>query len=298
MAGDRPLVLATAFNQAASPALRRRLPAALALERALRGVLARARVEHPEVSIPDADFARYLALRLEPGAEPLAALTALHSGDVYLACACARNEALALSGFDRRFRRIVAEAVTRMVDRDPDFVEDVRQLLREKLFVGVRGTPPKILDYSGAGPLDAWLRSAAVRTALNLREGARREEPIDDALAEKLPESADDPELKVLKSRCRRELKGAFLAALRQLSTQERDVLRLNLVDGRSIDGIADHFGTHRSTAARWLAQAKQRVDELTRDELVARLDWDQSELKSVARLVRSQLDLSIQRYL
>ncbi|HEY8210621.1 MAG TPA: sigma-70 family RNA polymerase sigma factor, partial [Myxococcaceae bacterium] len=214
------------------------------------------------------------------------------------ACACARQEPLALSTFDRRFRGIVAQAVARMVDRDPDFVEDVRQSLREKLFVGVRGTPPKILDYSGAGPLDAWLRSAAVRTALNLREGARREEPLDDELADKLPESADDPELKALKNRCRRELKGAFQAALSQLTSQEREVLRLNLVGGQSIDGIAEHFRTHRSTAARWLAQARQRVTEITREELVARLDWNKSELKSVARLVQSQFDLSIQRYL
>jgi len=298
MAVDRPLVLASAFTQAAPAALRRRLPAALALERALRGVLARARQEHPEVAVPDADFARHLAQRLEPGGEPLGAIAALHAGDAYLACACARKESLAISTFDRRFRRVVAEAVARMVDRNPDFVEDVRQALREKLFLGVRGSRPKILDYSGAGPLDAWLRSAAVRTALNLREGARREEPIDDALADKLPEAADDPELKVLKSRCRRELKGAFQAALERLSDQERQVLRLNLVDGRSIDGIADHFGTHRSTAARWLAQARQRITEITREELVARLDWNKSELKSVARLVQSQLDLSIQRYL
>lgn len=298
MPGDRPLVLATAFTQAAPPALKRRLPAPVAVERALRGVLARAREEHPDVVVPDSEYAAHLGRHLDQGADPLAALAALHAGDAYLACACARKDAAALAAFDRRFRTVVAEAVARMVDRDPDFVEDVRQALREKLFVGVRGSPPKILDYSGAGPLDAWLRSAAVRTALNLREGKTREEPMDDALADKLPESSDDPELQALKSRCRRELKGAFQAALAQLTAQEREVLRLNLVGGRSIDGIAEHFGTHRSTAARWLAQAKQRVTDLTREELAARLDWNKSELRSVARLVQSQLDLSIQRYL
>jgi RNA polymerase sigma-70 factor (ECF subfamily) len=298
MPGERALVLATAFTQAATPAVRRRLPAPLAVERALRGVLAIAREEHPDVVVPDSDFAAHLGARLDPGADPLAALASLHAGDAYLACACARRDAGALASFDRGLKKLVAEAVARMVDRDPDFVEDVRQTLREKLFVGVRGSPPKILDYSGAGALDAWLRKAAVTTALNLRAGRQREAPMDDALAEKLPESADDPELKALKSRCRRELRDAFRAALAQLTTQERQVLRLNLVDGRSIDGIAEHFGTHRSTAARWLAQAKQRVTDFTREELVVRLDWGSSELKSVARLVQSQLDLSIQRYL
>lgn len=298
MPGDRPLVLATAFTQAAPPALKRRLPAPVAVERALRGVLARGREEHPGVVVPDSEFAAHLGRHLDQGSDPLAALAALHAGDAYLACACARKDAAALAAFDRRFRKVVAEAVARMVDRDPDFVEDVRQALREKLFVGVRGSPPKVLDYSGSGPLDAWLRSAAVRTALNLREGKAREEPMDDALADKLPESSDDPELKALKSRCRQELKSAFRAALAQLTAQEREVLRLNLVDGRSIDGIAEHFGTHRSTAARWLAQAKQRVTDVTREELAARLDWNKSELRSVARLVQSQLDLSIQRYL
>jgi RNA polymerase sigma-70 factor (ECF subfamily) len=297
MADDRSR--ASAFTPAAPPALRRKLSDARALERVLKAVLARAKEEQPDLRVPDAAFLHYLAERVDPAVEdPIAALGALHAGDTYLACACSRQEAAAMSGFDRRFRRIVAEAVARMVDRDPDFVEDVRQALREKLFVGVRGAPPKILDYSGVGPLDSWLRSAAVRTALNLREGSRREEPLDDALLDRLPESADDPEIKALKSRCRRELKGAFQAALGQLSSQERDVLRLNLVEGHSIDRIAEHFGTHRSTAARWLAQAKERVMAITRDELVGRLDWNDRELRSVVRLVRSQLDLSIQRYL
>ncbi|HEY8207082.1 MAG TPA: hypothetical protein VIG99_06365, partial [Myxococcaceae bacterium] len=85
MPADRPLVLATAFRQVAAPALRKKLPAALALERALRGVLGRAREEHPEVVVPDPEFAAHLARKMDPEMDPLASIAALHAGDAYLA---------------------------------------------------------------------------------------------------------------------------------------------------------------------------------------------------------------------
>lgn len=293
---DRSLL--KAFLAHAPKAVARRVTDPAALGKALRAALSSARSAYPEVTLDDEAFAAHLAERMAEADEPLVAVQALHAGDLLLACACLRGDSLAQEQFDRRFRPVVAEAVGRMVAGESDFVEEVRQALREKLLVGARGGRPKLLDYAGKGPLGSWIRSAAVRTALNLKESGRRESPMEDALAAQLPEAADDPELRLLKSRCKKELKGAFQAALKELTDQERSVLRLNLVEGRSIDQIAERFRTHRSTAARWLTQAKERVMELTRQELRERLKWSDRDLRSVVALVRSQLELSIHRYL
>jgi hypothetical protein len=48
-----------------------------------------------------------------------------------------------------------------------DAAAEVCQVLREKLLTSASGQPPRLAGYLGQGPLAAWLRAAAVRTALN-----------------------------------------------------------------------------------------------------------------------------------
>ena len=69
-------------------------------------------------------------------------------------------------------------ALTRL-GREPMFVDEVRQVLRTKLLVG-DGAPPKIADYSGRGPLDGWVRAAAVRAAIDLK---RREKEVGNRVS-------------------------------------------------------------------------------------------------------------------
>ncbi|MBZ0236411.1 MAG: helix-turn-helix domain-containing protein, partial [Deltaproteobacteria bacterium] len=107
---------------------------------------------------------------------------------------------------------------------------------------------------------------------------------------------AHDPELALLKARYAGELEAALRRAGEALTERERALLRLAFVDGLNVDQVGDVYGVHRATAARWIARARTRVFELTRDDLRARLALTPTEFESVVRLVRSQVELSLTR--
>ena len=55
--------------------------------------------------------------------------------------------------------------------RSPDFADEVRQLVREHLFLGRDGGTPHIADYGARGPLATWLGIVARHIAYNLIRG-------------------------------------------------------------------------------------------------------------------------------
>ena len=71
------------------------------------------------------------------------------------------GEDLALAHFERLFLPAVDGYVGRLGLADA-VVDDVRQELRIRLLVG---EDPRIGQYSGRGPLAAWVRMAAIRTS-------------------------------------------------------------------------------------------------------------------------------------
>ena len=255
-------------------------------------LFAKLREAHPELGLGEAQFFALI------GASRAADLETLHGADLYLASACASGDRAALEKLDALLRPLVGEAVGRALNKDPTFVEEVRQAMSERLLVAPKGARPKLLEYEGKGPLASWLRSTAVRTALNMQKSARRDSPLDEAVEANLGTGEDDPEIELLKQRCKREFKGAFQAALDQIDSADRQLLRWNLVGGESIDKLAERLKVSRATAARKLASARTTLMEMTRAELRLRLKWTKRELDSVVGLVRSQLDLSLQRYL
>src|SRR5262249_30744882 len=136
-------------------------------------------------------FIEHLALRL-PKDDAANALRDVRAADLYLAYACSIGNKSALAAFEKTFMPAVSDFVARR-HAGRAFADEVRQVLRQRLFVGHAGSPPKIATYTGAGPLGAWLRVTAVRTAQNLL--ARR----DDLRAIDLPTfRSPDPDPEVL----------------------------------------------------------------------------------------------------
>jgi RNA polymerase sigma-70 factor (ECF subfamily) len=74
---------------------------------------------------------------------------ALHTADLYLACACAGGDAAGLAAFEARY---IAEVPVFLagVERGAAAVEEVSQLVRERLFVAGAGRRPKILESDDA----------------------------------------------------------------------------------------------------------------------------------------------------
>jgi RNA polymerase sigma-70 factor (ECF subfamily) len=259
------------------------------LEARLAAVEQAARAAWPGVDAGEG-FVAYLAARWPDGATLDEWIAAAHASDLWLACACARGAQGAIAAFDRVHLGAVADYLARSRP-DQAFVEDVRQSLREKLFVG---DARKIEEYSGRGPLGGWVRVMAVRAAIDLRR--RRGERVPDLRGER--PHAIDPELGYLADRYRGHVEDAFRGALVALDGEQRTLLRMHFVDGVTLDELARLKKLHRATIARRLQTARQAILDETRRHLRERLSLSTEELASLVQLVRSQLEVSVARLL
>lgn len=267
------------------------------LEAALTGLVRTAREAWPDVDLgPRADaeaFLAHVAERLPPTGDAGEVLSGLRAGELFLAFACARGDARALEALDAQ----VLSQVEKWLPREaPARVDELRQLLRQRLLLAEDGTPPKLASYSGRGPLAQWVRAVALRLFIDQQRAAPREVPLEEApvaLAERL---GTDPELALIRERHQEDFRAAFRAALGRLDARERNLLRLHHVHGQSVDLVGAAYQTSRSTAARWVARARERLLALTREELTTRLGLTPAELDSLLRLVRSQLEVSLRQ--
>lgn len=275
---------------------RENLSASPDLEHELEQLFQQGRLAWPGVVLPVEEFLAYTAARVPASADADQLFGRLHAEGIYLACACARGNAEAIALFERHLFREVDAAAARLGKKVA--VDELKQQLRELLFVGERGNPPVITNYSGRGRIGRWLRVLAFRTGL-AQINAGREQPRDDnALLRALPADQATPELRYLKGIYRREFKSALQEALGSLDERARNVLRYSVLHGLSIDRIGAIYRVHRATAARWLVQAREDVLAKTRTSLMGRLRVDNQEFESIMRLINSQLDVSIERLL
>jgi RNA polymerase sigma-70 factor (ECF subfamily) len=260
-------------------------------------LIAEAESAWPHVRLDPNLFVERLARNVS-AADPLGSLAALHASDLYLALACAEGDRAAMTALDTEFLGHIPRYVAG-IDPARAFADEVQQEVREKLLVRGESGRAKIDEYTGKGPLGGFLRVAAIRTALNLRRGRKPQLVADAGLeAATLPAHAPDPEIDYLKTRYRREFREAFVLALSQLSPDERNVLRLHHLDGLTLEETAAVCRIHRATAARWLAEARERILKGTHKLMTERLHLNGAEVESVLRLIQSQCDVSIHRYL
>ena len=109
-----------------------------------------------------------------------------------------------------------------------------------------------------------------------------------------MPDDGNDPELLYLKRRYRDQFESAYRAALATLSAQDRNLLRLYLLDGLTFERLGAMFNVNPSTVWRWIDQARAAIRDATHEHLRAQLNLSSGEFGSLARLVESQLDVSI----
>jgi RNA polymerase sigma-70 factor, ECF subfamily len=239
---------------------------------------------------------RWPAIHLEP--EDFAAFATgreveANGEELFLCCACAQRDRRALEVLQRDYLSRVGDYVAK-TDPSAAFADEVRQLLMERLVVGAT---PRIAEYTGAGPLGAWLRVAAARTALNLKRGKKNEPAAEDAPL-KLQTAQPDPELDYLKSRYGKEFREAFRKVLGTLDAREKSLLSLYYLDGLSSPALAQAFKVHQATVRRWLEDTRERIVQETHAQLKNRLDLSSAELKSLMKVLHSQLEQSISRFL
>jgi len=236
----------------------------------------------PNVRLDRTSFERYVQERA-PSSD--------HSSDLFLACACLENVPNALEAFEQRYLANLGRVIHR-IDPSPAFLEDVRQLLRERLFLSA-----KLAGYSGHGALESWVAIAAQRIALNLKRRDRPHEPLAEELVGRL--AVDDaPELAYARHRYRKDFETELIAALGSLSERDRMILRLSLVGGLSHAQIAAIYRVAQPTITRWINQTFHRISTMVRDGLSVRLGLSVNEAESLIRSLKSVVEISLSRIL
>src|SRR5262245_22986013 len=129
-----PLTLAEIFLASAPAGSGSRPADRIALEQRLTSLWESGRSAWPGLELPAPVWVRHLAAHLPAEEDAEGFLASVHASDLYLACACALGDPAALVAFDRSILSQVPSFLSR-VDSSPAFVDELRQLLREKLLV-------------------------------------------------------------------------------------------------------------------------------------------------------------------
>ena len=208
-------------------------------------------------------FCSFLAARLPRDASA----AGLRLADLYLACACLERNQAALVVFEEQY---MAEAVAafRRLRFQPSAVDDLCQIVREKVLIGGRGRPPRLTEYSGRGSLGAWMRIVARRLGLNtirLSRPERRWQEVDGTAG------ARHPELAAAQERFEYAVRVALERAIEALDADERLLLQQRFVDDLSTEQMAALHRQHRATISRRL----NRILHLLRHHTCGRLERD-----------------------
>jgi RNA polymerase sigma-70 factor (ECF subfamily) len=289
-------VLVESFLTSVDPSLQPALAAMTDLSRRLEAMFSEAREAWPDVVLEGTRFMVFIAQRLSTDRPADEALTAVRAADLYLACACAHGDKAALELFDKRYISDLGAALARMRPR-PEQLDEIKQQVRQRLFVSDKADTGKIVEYSGRGDIRRWVRAIAIRTFLNHIRKHKREIPSDPDQPI-FDEVSDDPEIEYMKRRYSQQFRAAFVQALRELGDREQTLLRYHHVDGLNIDDIGAIYRVHRVTAYRWLEKARESLVNKIQGTLERELQVEHREFKSIMRMIRSQLHLSLVRHL
>jgi RNA polymerase sigma-70 factor (ECF subfamily) len=264
------------------------------LERALARVWADGHAAWPSVHLAPETLVPCLAQHFKGDARDAAGIARSlleweHATDLYLACACLGGDSGALEAFERRFISGIRGVSTRLGHSGVP-LDDIQQALREKLFVGHAGKPPAIAEYGGGGPLASWVFVVAARVALNLLRAVKAPLRSDDEKVLALPAAESNQELAYFKTLYQEEFSTALKDAMASLCARDKNLLRQHYLDGVTLKQLAHVYGVHRVTVVHWAERARTALRDRTLELLLERLDVTALSLRSIARLVQSQL--------
>jgi RNA polymerase sigma-70 factor, ECF subfamily len=144
--------------------------------------------------------------------------------------------------------------------------QETIQRVRITLYLSTDRRSAKLETYSGRAPLRGWLSLLVHREWID--SGRRTQAAMAETPLEAEQASRDlalvDPndagaELQAVRSQHRSAFTAALSTVARSLPSEDRKVL-LRVAQGASVDDIGTELQVHRSTAARMVARAKQKL--------------------------------------
>jgi RNA polymerase sigma-70 factor, ECF subfamily len=277
---------------ARAPAAARALGAAEDVERVLAGLCVEAASMWPGIEVDSQDVIGAFADKLASSDPPPLAAAGL--AELHLALACVAGNEAAFAAFDKAYLDVVPLALASM-KLPVATVEDVRAIVRDKLLLADPGRVPRVIEYAGRGRLRGLVQVSATRAAIDRIRHEQREAELPDGaqLA-----AAGDVELSLIKAQYREAFVSGFTAAVSKLERRDRNLLRLHLLGGMTLEQLAQMYGVHRATVVRWLAAARGALFDGTRQHVASTLKAPEEELDQMFELVRSRVELSVERLL
>lgn len=244
----------------------------------------------PQLQLDGAAFGAFLSERAVEGH----GLASLHLEDLFLAWACLDGQRDAIAAFERFTRPLIALAVR----RDARDTDELIHQVHIKLLVAEGGRAPRLADYTGVGPLKAFVMVMAMRCLADTRrsEERRREEHVGDGWLElaSIAGSSTGPESRMQWAELEPHAARAVNDAMAALTVRQRTMLRLHYVEGISAEALGRMYGVHRATTTRWLVDARERVLELVQQQLRTSLELSTASLASLNQTLVGGLELSL----
>ncbi len=289
--------LATAFVAAAESSIDDDQWAEFEAE--LQAFVAKAVRDHPGFTVDPVAFVRHVGGRCANQSSPRNAVAQLHAGELYLAFACGSGVREAISHFQRLFDPDIDRGLRRAASVGLSRAE-LRQRAHVKMLVAEPESRPHILGYRGRGSLQGWVRVVVSRMAVDLlrSHGSDPEVAVAPAVLAEVGRAEVDPRFEFLRERHRDQVQTALNDAFAALCDKDRRILRGQLVQRLGTDDLGAMFGVHRSTASRWAKAARVALMRHTHANLRDALGAGDDTVHSLVEMVRSQLELSVERLL
>jgi RNA polymerase sigma-70 factor (ECF subfamily) len=266
------------------------------LERSLRRLLDEGRARFPELALADEPFMAFMARQLSPESVTAESLAALRGADLYLACAYGLGNEKAQHIVESELISAVRQSL-RYLDTPEPAICEILQGLREHLR-HLQDSTSERRAYSGCGELLGWLRITALRKAGLVHKRLKSEQRLEQSAEEVLRLQRRDAGAELLTQRYKKEFQEAFGAALFQLSSRERNLLRYFFLSSLSVESIARLYLVHVSIAARWLSDAQQHLAQKTREHLLRVVPLHEGSLNKLSSVIESQLSLHLSNLL
>lgn len=219
-------------------------------------------------------------------------------GDALLACALLtpRTQAKALAVALERLRPEFGVVLGKMSIAAAHHEGLLRRSL-EHLLVEEGHARRKLLSYAGEGALAHFVATTAARLfAMEQRSEASRQ-AREQAFGPAVAPGPASAERQLARKQQAQLFERAFTAALDTLSTKDRALLRLNLVEGVTQEKLAQAHGVSRNTMMRWLLDARAALAAATRAGLAQDVT-DDSAVDPLLRSLASDVDVSLDRLL
>ena len=236
----------------------------------------------------------------------------MQADDMCLIIACERGDEKAWTDLVERFTTTVRSAA-RSASANEDAAQDLAQSIWAELY-GLRvrddGRPAsKLAYYSGRGSLAGWLRAVVAQLSVDtFRKQSKLVQTEEDADLDRLARDArisetqtfaaagvQNPEQSLSNQFAQTDLQQALTHAIRELSAEDRLLVKLYYFDNLRLREAGVVLGVHEATASRRLTRIQTDLRKRVSQILVDERGWTKAEAERSFAEVAQHLDTDLE---